>query len=133
MKTPDLAISNIVIEKQSDDTFGRVLNCHLDIVGQLRIAMVTARRRISTSGVDLAWELRTTSNKLLGTAFMDSDDMEEGSTIVECLLLNKQALLLERVTEESLDYYRIGVAELLGLDQDDDFFTAKEQTSFRLV
>jgi hypothetical protein len=133
MKTMVLEVEDVAVNLQSDDVFGRVLSCHVDVICQLRSAMVTARKRISTTGVDLTWELRTHSNKLLGSAFMDSDDLDEGTARVECLLLDKQALLLERASKDKSEYYRIGVAELLGFDQDDDFFVGGGAVSLRLL
>jgi hypothetical protein len=138
MKTAvDLSLVETKIEYESEDAFGRVSSCSIQVKGRLRRAMVTARKRISASGVDLTWELRTLASKLLGTGFMDSDDLDEGSEEVDCLILDEndkgQALILERVSEECSDYARIGVAELLGLDKDNDFFEKGEEKLIRLV
>jgi hypothetical protein len=137
MKPMDLSVNSIQIEHESEDAFGRVSDCSVKIQGRLRRAMVTARKRISAGSVDLTWELRTLSNKLLGTAFMDSDDLDDGSAHVDCLILNDnekgQALILEKVSDDSLNFIRIGVTELLGLDKDDDFFGKGQEQSIRLV
>lgn len=137
MRSIDLKVLSIDVEQQSEDTFGRVSSCSVKIACQLRKALVTSRKRISAGGVDLTWELRSTSNKLLGTAFMDCDDLDDGSAHVDCLLLNKngkgQTLLLDRVEETSDQYRRIGVAELLGLDEDDGFLPSGVEQSIRLV
>lgn len=137
MDKVDLSITKIEVVQESDDTFGRVSSCSLDVHGQLRKAMVTSRKRISAGGVDLTWELRTITNKLLGTAFMDSDDLADGSVHVECLVLNKtgtgQTLLLEKELGDQSQYHRIGVAELFGLDENDEFLSSGSEQSFRLI
>jgi hypothetical protein len=136
--TLDLAVIDIDVKQESSDAFGRVLSCSLEVRAQIRKGMVTSRKRIAANGVDLTWELRTTSNKLLGTAFMDSDDLDEGSANIDCLLLDKkgkgQALLLEKVSEYQSEYFRIGVAELLGLDDhDDEFFEDHIEQVIKIV
>ena len=137
MQSPHLEIKKIHVQHESDDNFGRVSSCYVEVMAQLRSAMVTSRRRISANGVDLTWELRTKSNVLLGTAFMDADDLSDGSAHVDCVLLDKtgkrQALLLERVSEGNTAYFRIGCAELLGLDEEDDFFADGSESLIRLV
>jgi hypothetical protein len=137
MGTLDLDIIKIDVKQQSSDYFGRVSSCYIDIKAQLRRAVVTSRKRIAAGGVNLTWELRTISNKLLGTAFMDSDDLDDGSLHVDCLVLDKQGkgqtLLLEKVPDSDMEYYRIGVAELFGLDEDDDSFVSGSEQMIRLV
>lgn len=137
VKALDLTIQKVDVQCDSSDIFGKVSTCSLDVKTRLKSAMVTSRKRISSNGVDLTWELRTHSNKLLGTAFMDSDDVDDGSTRVDCMILDKkgkgQAVLLEQVSENSDKYFRIGVAELLGLDDDDDFFATATERSIRLI
>lgn len=138
MKTADLTLIESQITYESEDPFGRVQDCSIHIRGRLRRAMVSARKRISSNGTDLTWELRTLANKLLGTAFMDSDELDQGSAEVDCLVLDENnkghALILERVSDDgSAVFARTGVAELLGLDKDDDFFERGEEQSMRLV
>jgi hypothetical protein len=136
-KVIELSITDIHVELYSEDTFGRVSSSSIHVHGQLRKATVTTRKRISAGGVDLTWELRTMSNKLLGTAFMDSDDLKDGTQHVDCLILDEnvkgQALILEKIADDSSDYIRIGVAELLGLDSDHDFFEKSHEQFIRLV
>lgn len=133
----DLKVNSIDVQQQSDDLFGRVSSCSLSIQCQLRRALVTARKRISAGSVDLTWELRSTSNKLLGTAFMDDDYHNDGSTSVDCLILNKngkgQTLLLEQISEGGQRYQRIGVAELLGLDEDAEWVPSGPEQSVELI
>jgi hypothetical protein len=135
--TLDLDVVNIHVKQESSDIFGRVSSCYMDVKVHLRHAVVASRKRIATGGVNITWELRSTSNKLLGTAFMDSDDLDDGSLHVDCLVLDKhgkgQTVLLEKVPESDMEYHRIGVAELLGLDDDDGSFVSGPEQLIRLI
>ncbi|KIW01067.1 uncharacterized protein PV09_07359 [Verruconis gallopava] len=137
MKSAKLNVKSITVKLESADAFGTVSKCSLSILGRLRRAMVTSRRRISARGIDFEWELRTLSNKLLGTAFMDSDDLDDGFEHADCLILDednkKHALILQQKSKEHSEYIRIGVAELLGLDEDDEFFCQGHEQSIVLV
>lgn len=135
----DLTFEEVHIEQEAEDPFGRVVNCHVKLSGQIRKALVTARKRISAGpgGFDLTWELRTLSNKLLGTAFMDIDELIDGSEHVDCLILSEdekgQVLILDKASDDGAEYFRKGVAEFLGLDKDDEFFNKGPPQTITLI
>ncbi|KAF2433249.1 HET-domain-containing protein [Tothia fuscella] len=121
-----LKIEKIHVELESQDPFGRLSSCWLIITGHIRQAFIVCNKRISAGGYDLVWELKSTSSKLLGTAFMDEDDYQDVPKLVDCLILSEdekagQALILERLPSSDR-YQRIGVAATHGYERDDGFF-----------
>ncbi|KAE9966282.1 hypothetical protein BLS_007115 [Venturia inaequalis] len=118
------------VELDGEDPFGRISSSSIKVTGSVRKALVVCRKRISAGDYDLVWELRSLSNKLLGTAFMDADVSSDMPELVDCLILSEgdkvgQALILEK-TEDEDEYIRKGVAEILGYDKDDPFFERDE-------
>ena len=137
-----ITVDDISINLSSEDAFGRVAECWLSVTGYLHPATVVARKRLSSGGYDLVWELRSLSNKWLGTAFMDSDVVHDGSESVMCLVLShdeeskhSEVLLLEESpgNVDGEEYVRKGVAEILGLEVVEELFDAKSLRKIKLL
>jgi hypothetical protein len=127
-----LAVLETHIVHAGSDPFGRVTACSLVVEGYVHTAMAAPRKRMTASGVDLAWELLGHKGQFLGTAFLDDDS--GGATGIESInqvdyivlshdeeTKHSRVLLIERTDVEG-EYSRVGFAELLGLDDDEEFF-----------
>jgi hypothetical protein len=122
-----LKVDECKIVHESRDSFGRISSCSIKTTGRVRPAVVVSRKRLSATGFDLVWELRSLANKLLGTAFMDADSLLDAPELLQCLILSDdekagQALILEKKDDSETTFIRRGVAEILGYDRDDAFF-----------
>lgn len=114
------------------DPFGRVTLCSIVLEGYVHTAMIAPQKGMASGGVSISWQLLGQRGQWLGTAFLDDDSGQDSSiesiNMVDYLVLShdgetkqSQVLLVER-TEEEGEYVRKGVAEIMGLDDDEEFF-----------
>jgi uncharacterized protein YbcI len=100
---------------------------------------------MTAGGVDVTWELLGKKGQWLGTAFLDDDSdinsTNESINQVEYLILNhdestrqSQVLLIERMgDDDKSEYTRIGTAEIMGFDIDEEFFSEECLYAITLV
>jgi len=131
--TSSITLENIHVQLDSQDPFGRVTVAWIQVTGLVRAATVVARKHVSAGFV---WELRSSSsNKWLGTAFMDFDAEADQEKVeeVDCLVLSScdsghaELLLLEELPDQDGAYIRRGVAELLGYEVDSQYSDYEER------
>jgi hypothetical protein len=139
---PSMKTEAVHVALASEDPFGRVLECWIIVTGHVHPATVATRKRMSSGGFDLVWELRSTSNKWLGTAFMDSDAVHDGLEMVEYLVLShdeesrhSEVLLLEPKAGSAAgdEYVRKGVAEILGFEVVEEIFDNESLRTIKLL
>jgi heterokaryon incompatibility protein (HET) len=140
-----LTILDTKVTLSGSDPFGRVAVCSVLVEGYVHTAMIAPRKRMTAGGVDVTWELLGEKGQWLGTAFLDDDSdinsTNESINQVEYLILNhdestrqSQVLLIENIGEDdNSEYTRIGTAEIMGFDIDEEFFSEESLYAITLV